>query len=38
VVIDARRLGHGLALSHALLEAAAPAYLTGTSGRSLLGV
>ena len=28
--MDARRLGHSLALPHALLEAAAPAYLTGT--------
>jgi hypothetical protein len=28
--MDARRLGHGVALAHALLEAAAPAYLTDT--------
>src|SRR5262249_3941717 len=28
--MDARRMGHSLALSHVLLEAAAPAYLTAT--------
>ena len=33
--MDARRLGHPLALPHALLEAAAPAYLTGTEWDAL---
>ena len=33
--MDARRLGHGIALPHAWLEAAAPAYLTDTEWDAL---